>query len=233
MIYYEIIKSINFIFSDFCRCLSEALSFVWCHSDSIRNLVTSAGIIAAGCWFYQKRQQLPRANLTHKIIHKELDQDTLLVHVTVTVENIGNVLINIEHADIRVHWVAPLTDQLEQIINKAENQNLETLSYFCALVFVKGTKILALSLLWLILSQDFPLEIGFPLIDSKELNRNNNNTINIEPGETHNIDCDFIFKRENLVLKVTTIMIYCYIRNVKSKNRRLGWSFEEFYQLDT
>lgn len=172
MIYYEIIKSIHLIFSDFWRCLLEALSFVCVHSDSIRNIaqtiqsvVTSIGIIIAGIWFIRKRQQFPRANLTHKIIHKELDIDknTLLVHVTVTIQNIGNVLINVDHAEIRVHWVAPLTQELDENIIKSENNR--------------------------------DLEIVFPLIDSKELKRTNNNTINVEPGETHDIDCDFILKK--------------------------------------
>lgn len=209
MIYYEIIKSINFIFSDFCRCLSEALSFVWCHSDSIRNLVTSAGIIAAGCWFYQKRQQLPRANLTHKIIHKELDQDTLLVHVTVTIQNIGNVLIQIDHARIEIDRITLLTNQVYEAIQEYEDiQTIEETN------------------------ESNKLSIKFPQLFFRKINFKKEETILVEPGETENIGFDFIFKQENSSEKLQTIRIYCYIRNMISHHRSLGWSFEDFYDFN-
>ena len=46
-------------------------------AQTFQALVTSFGIIIAGFWFIKKRQQFPRGNLTHKIIYKELDKNTI------------------------------------------------------------------------------------------------------------------------------------------------------------
>ncbi len=194
------------IFTNVCKWLLKNSEYMRNIAQTFQALVTSFGIIIAGFWFIEKRQQFPRANLKHKIIHKELDENTVLIHITVTIKNIGNVLIEINHADIRIHWVAPLTKQIDELIIKAKNKK--------------------------------DLEIQFPEIDSRELNLNKKEIIIIEPSETHNIDCDFILRKENLENLpkkekiVTTIMIYCYIRNITSRHRPLGWSFEEFYNLD-
>ena len=85
--------------------------------------------IVAGIWFIQKRQQFPRANLTHKIIDQELDQNTLLIHLAVTVENIGNVPIELDYCKIRIQWISPLTKDVKKAIEKAEHEKLEKIPF--------------------------------------------------------------------------------------------------------
>lgn len=201
-------------------------------TQSIQALVTSFGIVSAGIWFYTKRQQFPRANLTHKIIHKELAQDTLLIHITVTVENISNVPIEFSYCKMRIQWVSPLDENVEKAIKESQKYgDLE----FCILAFLRNNKLFSLSLLWVMILKPTKEKIPFPTIESKEWNfkdstREDNDRI-VEPGEKHNIDCDFIINTEKFSTRVTTLMIYCYIENIKYSNRTLGWHFVDIHNL--
>lgn len=181
--------------------------WLWLNSEVIRNIaqiiqaaLTIIGIIVTAYWFFQRRQVNPRAKLTYNIIDKVLDEKTLLVRITATIENIGNVLIKIDHAEIRLKWVSPVIDNVVTSIENADT------------------------------SKDF--EIDFPQIESKNLNLEKKDMIVIEPKESDNIYCDFILNKDDkFSCKVKTIMVYCYIKNITSHRRPLGWSFEEIYDL--
>lgn len=123
-----------------------------------------------------------------------------MIRVTATIENIGNVLIKIDHAEIRINWISPLIEDVANSIRKAEKSR--------------------------------QLEIEFPQIDAKELNLKKSEIIIVEPGESDNIYCDFILKMDSSHNKIATVIVYCYIRNIKSRNQPLGWSFAECYNLD-
>jgi hypothetical protein len=115
------------ILQQFTASIGQFFNWLLSNSDMIRNIaqsiqsiVTIIGIIIAGCWFLQRRQINPRAKLTHKIIHHILDHKTLLIRITATIENIGNVLIKIDHAEIRINWISPLIEDVANSIQKAE-----------------------------------------------------------------------------------------------------------------
>lgn len=170
-------------------------------AQTIQSIVTIIGVIMAGYWFLKRRQINPRAKLTHKIIHHTLDDKTLLIRVTATIENIGNVLIEIDHAVIRINWVLPLIEDVAKSIERAEKSK--------------------------------SLEIEFPQIDAKELNLKESKII-VEPGESDNIDCDFILKTDDFPDRIATVIVHCHIRNIELKYRDepLGWSFQECYNLE-
>jgi hypothetical protein len=123
-----------------------------------------------------------------------------LIRVTATIENIGNVMIKIDHAEIRINWISPRIEDVVDSIQRAEKSR--------------------------------HLEIEFPQIDAKVLNLKKGEIIIVEPGELDNIYCDFILKMDDFPDKMTDVMVYCYIRDIKSRNRPLGWSFEECYNLN-
>lgn len=194
------------------QLIKQLIKSLWSHRAGIKDIVqiiqsilTIIGIIVAAYWFFKRRQVNPKAKLTHNIINKVLDENTLLIRINATIENIGNVLIKIDHVEIRINWVYPLTEDVHTAIDKLKPVNE--------------------------LESEEDLQIKFPQIESKKLKLEKNKMIIVEPGESENIYCDFILKKDKLPSKVKTIMIYCYIKNISSRQRPLGWVFEELYDL--
>ena len=49
----------------------------------------------------------------------------------------------------------------------------------------------------------------------------------IEPGENDQYGFDFVVPRE-----IDTVFVYCYIRNVKHREREMGWQLSQFFDLE-
>lgn len=85
-----------------------------------QDLATIAAILAAGYWFFLRRQRLPRANLTHALVHKRLPDDNLLLHAAVTISNPGDVLLSLVRAEAWVQQVLPVPEKILDALDRGE-----------------------------------------------------------------------------------------------------------------
>ena len=91
-------------------------------TDIAQSLVTILAIVVSGVWgywlFVRNRQRYPRAKLTHAIAHRAIADAKVLLHVTVTVHNIGSILLSLVNAETRVQQVFPPPPELLDSIGK-------------------------------------------------------------------------------------------------------------------
>ncbi|GEM_PF-5473258 len=78
--------------------------------ELIRAVLTSIAIICGGIWFMTRGENIERANLTHKLAVIKLDENKYWGHLTIDIENIGNVDINIKKLLITIKKILPLTE---------------------------------------------------------------------------------------------------------------------------
>ena len=68
-------------------------------ADIIQVAVAVAAVIVGGIWSYwlfvQNRQKYPRASISPHITHRHIGNDNLLLHVSVTISNVGDVLLSL------------------------------------------------------------------------------------------------------------------------------------------
>jgi len=70
-----------------------------------------------GYWlFVQNRQRYPHASIAHHITHMPVSDGKVLLHVTETVRNEGNILLSLEVIQTRVQRVLPPPDTLVRSI---------------------------------------------------------------------------------------------------------------------
>ena len=67
--------------------------------------------------FKNRRGKFPRANITHEIIDRRIEADKILLRVDVSIANVGDVLLQIEHGIVRVNQMLPVTENLLEDIN--------------------------------------------------------------------------------------------------------------------
>ena len=101
------------------------------NSNSISNWVSIAesiftilAIIIGGIWTYimfiKKRERYPRANISHKL-YKCLLEDNLLIHLTVTIENISSVLMTIKSGEVRICQILPVPQSIKELIDETSD----------------------------------------------------------------------------------------------------------------
>lgn len=64
-----------------------------------------------------RRGEFPRANITHKIIDRRIEDDKIFLRVDVSIANVGDVLLQIEHGIVRVNQILPVPEDLLEAIN--------------------------------------------------------------------------------------------------------------------
>lgn len=165
-------------------------------SAIVQAVFTVAAIIGGGFWFYKRRQRYPRADVTHSITHKALPNGKLLLHVTVTISSKGEVLLSLISGVTRIQQVLPLPSSVLDTINKG----LDPVK--------KGQT-----------------EVEWPLIEERKP-KWKEGKIEIEPGESDHIDCDFILEGS-----VKTIEVYSYFKNASKPGKEIGWQLTTVYDL--
>lgn len=89
-------------------------------ADIFQGFATTLGVIAAGFWswllFVRQRQRFPRAEATHKITFIDLTPSLLLARITVAVENVGSVLIQLVDGYVEVYQIRPVQPALEDVL---------------------------------------------------------------------------------------------------------------------
>jgi len=156
-------------------------------ADIAQVAVTVAAVVVGGIWSYwlfvQNRQKYPRAGITHRIMHKHAGNGKLLLHVGVTISNLGDVLLSLVALETRVQQVLPLPDEVLEAIGKGQNPVTEG-----------------------------ETEVAWPLIDSQKLELERGEC-EVEPGESQEIHHDFIFDADAEVIEVYTYLITHHSRN--------------------
>ncbi len=100
---------------------STAISPVKDAFSTTQSLLTCIVIFAGAFWYFQRRKILPRANLIQEVTHWEVTGEKTLVRVSVTVENVGDVVVTIKSGYSRIQQVNPLQDDfLEETIKKSD-----------------------------------------------------------------------------------------------------------------
>lgn len=88
----------------------------------IQGVVTVIAITLSGIWgynlFVRQRQRYPRASLVHHITHKFIGHDKLLLRVTVTISNKGNILLSLASLETAILQVLPLPTDVTVSINE-------------------------------------------------------------------------------------------------------------------
>ena len=135
-------------------------------SEILGNLATIAALIVGGIWTYRlfikRRLGYAKAEVTHAIVHRTLSPDKILIHLTVKIRNIGDVLLSIVNADVRLQQVIPAPDFVLDAAASGEDP-----------------------------IQDGQTEIEWPILRHRISNWDKGK-IEIEPGESDVFDYDFI-----------------------------------------
>jgi hypothetical protein len=149
--------------------------------DIIQSAVTVIAMIVGGIWSYwlfvKNRQRYPRAGIAHHITHRRIGNDKLLLHVSVAISNVGDVLLSLVSLETRIQQVLPLSDKVLEVINKGQNPVSEG-----------------------------ETEVAWPLIDSQKLELERGDC-EVEPGESQEIHHDFILDAETEAIEVYTYLI--------------------------
>lgn len=152
--------------------LSAAKEFL----DVIQAVITIAAIVIGGFWGYilfnQNRQRYPRASISHHVTHKPIADGKLLLHVTVIITNLSNVLLSLVTLEIRIQRILPVPKKILETIAQGLDPVLPG-----------------------------HLEIGWPIITSREL-RPKKGEYEVEPGESQEIHCDFIVSSEVQTIEI-------------------------------
>ncbi len=84
--------------------------------EGLAHLFTVVAIVVGGIWTYllfvRTRQRYPRANLTHRITHRKVSDDHMLLRVGLTVVNQGEVLLTLGAGETWVQRMVPWPDEL-------------------------------------------------------------------------------------------------------------------------
>ncbi len=148
--------------------------------ETIESLVTTLALIVGGIWTYilfvKHRQKFPKANLTTEVFQVSISDKKTLVHVIVTISNIGEVLLKLNNWEIRLLQILPLWEPLLSKIKSEDD-----------------------------LVKEGETEIEWPLIGLREFNRKKVN-IELEPGEKEQLHSDFIIDSALQLVQIYTFI---------------------------
>ncbi len=80
-------------------------------SEIVKNYSTFAAVIIGGLWTYaafaRRREKYPRAKVSHRILHRKIDDGRVFLKVVVVIQNIGEVMISLDRRFVRVQKMIP------------------------------------------------------------------------------------------------------------------------------
>jgi len=134
--------------------------------EAVHSLASIIALGVGGVWAYnafiRKRETYPRANVSHRIMHRSICSEKTLLRVAVYIENPGDVLLSLAHGMIRIQEMSPWLTSLKQI-------SVSPIGY----------------------AADGDTEIAWPRICEREF-RWKSGEREIEPGETDECHFDFV-----------------------------------------
>jgi len=145
-------------------------------ADIVESVFTVIAFVLSGAWAYtlfvRKRQRYPRARILHRITHKPISDDKVLLHVGVVISNPGEILISLVSLEVRIQQVLPPAAELLDLLSQGQK-----------------------------LVKQGESEVAWPLIESRELSFDERE-IEIEPGERERIPFDFVIDAEVQTVEV-------------------------------
>lgn len=79
----------------------------------LESLATIAALVVGAWWVLRRRKTYPRAKFAHAASHVALNSRLLLLRVSVTIENVGDVLLRLEKSVAGVQQVSPVPAEIE------------------------------------------------------------------------------------------------------------------------
>jgi hypothetical protein len=84
--------------------------------SGINSIVVALAIFAAGWWFWTQGESSPKANITQSIIHRQMDNQWVWVHLSVRIRNAGKTPLQITSGNIRLDQILPLDGPIVEAI---------------------------------------------------------------------------------------------------------------------
>lgn len=172
--------------------------------ETIAALVQTAALLVGGAWAYLRfvkgRLWYPRASLRHTISHRPVEGGRVLLRVHTGITNSGNVILPIRDAIFRVQQVLPLADEVLRAVQAGEDA-----------------------------VEEGALEVVWPGL-AERVHKWPPKEIEIEPGETDEIICDFVLDEAK---DIETVQVYGYFENSRKRRRRrpIGWGLATLYDM--
>lgn len=172
------------------------------------SIITIAAIMLGGSWAYWRfvylRQKFPHANITHEITTRAIGTGIRLLHVTVTIENMGDVLLKLGDSTLRVQQILPLSAELAEALEQGED------------LFEGGNT-----------------EILWPGVTSKDIDLAQLPMV-LEPGEKDEILYDFILEDSLQTVKIYSYysnIIESPELSGESRSPEIGWKKTTFHDI--
>jgi hypothetical protein len=190
-----------------------ALNKIKDYVDIASKVTQIVALGVAGWWTYRlfvkQRIEYPYPDTECMVEHWPIEAGKLYLSVTVVVRNVGHVLLELESAQIFIRQIRPMPEDQKALINKADRDDLRE-GRIEGLFQEQGTQIS-----W--------YEIGYR---EQKWERGE---IKIEPGETEELQYDFILDDT-----VKTVKIIGYFKNVQARGKdpETGWHVTSVYDVD-
>ena len=84
----------------------------------IQSVLITFSIIAAGIWFLAQSEASPKANISHDVTHRRLNDNLIWVHVAITVTNPGKRPLYLNNGTFRLQGILPLDVNMDKQIKK-------------------------------------------------------------------------------------------------------------------
>jgi hypothetical protein len=185
--------------------------------ESVQSVASIAAVAIGGVWAYirlsERRERLPRARITHTIHSFPLDEKVNFIHLELTVENIGEVLLDIRQITIRFNKVKPWPTPISE-------------AYHCATFCNKSQD--------RIITQLHGLKYPWPQLKEYQVAPDPSFTVSeIEPKESETFPCDLFLDKD-----VEIVQIHSYIQNHIKRHpfddcegKEIGWKQNTFYSI--
>jgi len=89
-------------------------------SATLQSLATILALVVGAWWVLRRRRNFPRAKFAHNVTSVPLDDARVLVHVGVTVENVGDVLMRVADSWVCLQQLKPMPPDLAERISAGE-----------------------------------------------------------------------------------------------------------------
>jgi hypothetical protein len=94
-------------------------------SSIIQALTTTTAIVIGGVWTYllfvRQRLNFPKVNIKLRTEDKLIPGSYRLVHVKVSIDNVGNVILRSNNAELRIRQVLPVPDDIKTAVDEEKD----------------------------------------------------------------------------------------------------------------
>lgn len=87
---------------------SSILTRVKSVANIAQSVATVIAIIVAGIWFIERREASLKADITHTVIHRQIDDKQTWLRVSIKISNQGKRLLDLKSGLFSIHQILPL-----------------------------------------------------------------------------------------------------------------------------